>query len=129
VTGTATDTIGFDRDVVGLASAGSTSRVLLAGEGGDVRHAGVARADSGTPVHYTAMLPAGFVADGLAASTTRIWATGTVDGAPAIVLLDDVGVRATVVLENANPNAALAWTGDHTVRAVSDGQLYEITLP
>ena len=81
------------------------------------------------PRDVTATLPDGFVADGLAASTTRVWATGTVGGAPAIVLLGDGGVRATVVLEHASDGAALAWTDAHTVRAVSDGKLYEIEVP
>jgi hypothetical protein len=55
--------------------------------------------------------------------------TGTVDGAPAIALLGDHGVVASVVLEHANGDAALAWTGPKTVRAVAGGALYAIRLP
>jgi len=130
VSGRTSETITYGPDILGLAAAGFDSRVLLAGEGGGLEHANVARAAySGGPVEVTASLPDGFVADGLAASTTRVWATGTVDGALAIVLLGDRGVRATVVLENASDGAALAWTDAHTVRAVSDGKLYEIAVP
>ncbi len=129
VQGATSDTITFGPEILGLASAGFDGRVLLAPETGGLEHARVARSTSGSPVHVTAVLPSGFVPDGLAASTTRVWATGTVDGAPAIVLLRDDGVRATVVLENASDGAALAWTDAHTVRAVSDGTLFEIQVP
>ena len=54
-----------------------------------------------TPCTSSRRCPPGFHADGLESSATRMWATGTVDGAPAIVLLDDAGVHATVVLDNA----------------------------
>ena len=123
------DTVDYGAPILGLAAASFDSRVLLAAEGGGREHARVALASSGAPAHVTATLPDGFVADGLAASTTRVWATGTVDGAPAIVLLGDRGVRATVVLENASDGVALVWTDAHTVRAVSDGKLYEIKVP
>jgi hypothetical protein len=129
VPGTTSDTITFGPEILGLASAGFDGRVLLASETGGLEHARVARSTSGSPVQVTAVLPGGFVPDGLAASTTRVWATGTVDGAPAIALLTDDGVRATVVLENASDGAALAWTDAHTVRAVSDGKLFEIQVP
>ncbi len=130
VTGDTADTLRYKSDVLGLAAASYDGRVLLAAEDGGREHARVAHATSGTgPVDITATLPDGFVTDGLAASTTRVWATGTVDGAPAIVLLGDGGVRATVVLEHASDGAALAWTDAHTVRAVSDGKLYEIEVP
>jgi hypothetical protein len=121
----------YGPDILGLAgAAGFDGRVLLAAEDGGAEHARVARSVSvkgGTEV--TATLPDGFVATGLEASSTRIWATGTVDGAPAIALLGDNGVVATVVLEHAGDRAALAWTDARTVRAVSDGKLYEISLP
>jgi hypothetical protein len=34
-----------------------------------------------------------------------------------------------VVLENASDGATLAWTSAHTVRAVSDGKLFELAVP
>ncbi len=123
------DTVDYGARILGLAAASFDSRVLLAADSGGREHARVALASSGVPAQVTATLPDGFVANGLGASTTRLWATGTVDGAPAIVLLGDRGVRATVVLENAADGAALAWTDAHTVRAVSGGKLYEITAP
>jgi hypothetical protein len=119
-----TDT--YESPVIGLASAGFDSRVLLDSGAG---RATVRRATGGTTTGAATSLPAGFLATGLAASPTRIWATGTVDGAPAVVLLGERGVRATVVLENAGDGAALAWTDDHTVRAVSDGKLYDLAVP
>jgi hypothetical protein len=128
-TGRASSSITFGPEIMGLASVGAEGRVLLADERGAAEHARVALADSTAPVHVVAVAPTGFVATGLAASTTRFWITGTVDGAPAIALLGDDGVPATIVLENAGPSVALAWTGAHTVRAVSGGTLYDITVP
>jgi hypothetical protein len=129
--GGTSDTKTYGPEILGLASAGFEGRVLLAAEQGGLERARVARStsDPGSPVDVTAVLPAGFVPTGLAASTTRIWATGTVDGSPAIALLGDDGVRATVVLEHASDKAALAWTSAHTVRIVTDGVLSEITVP
>jgi hypothetical protein len=129
VAGAGGDTITFGPEILGLAAAGFDSRVLLAAEGGGREHARVARATSGSPVAVTAVLPDGFIPNGLAASTTRVWATGTVDGAPAVALLGDHGVQATVVLENASDDAALAWTSAHTVRVVSGGILSDLTVP
>lgn len=130
VTGDRVDTIDYGKDVLGLASVGNVSRVLLAGsDTGTSRAAYVARADSDAPVMVSGSLPDGFVATGLAASSTRLWATGTVAGAPAIALLGNSSVAATVVLENASPGAVLAWTDAHTVRGLSGGRLYDITLP
>jgi hypothetical protein len=128
VTGETGSTTTYGPEIIGLASAGFESRTLLEPDDGGREHARVTRTTTKTP-DVTATLPDGFLATGLAASSTRIWATGTVGGAPAIVLLDDVGVRATVVLENASSGAALSWTDAHTVRAVSDGKLYEIAVP
>jgi hypothetical protein len=124
------ETLTYGPDVLGLAGAGFDSRVLLRAEDGGDEHARVARTMPDAPVRVVAALPDGFHATGLAASPTRFWATGTVDGAPAIALLDrGGGVRATVVLEDAGEEAALVWTGPHAVRAVAGGQLYDITLP
>jgi hypothetical protein len=122
------DTVTYGPEILGLAAAGFDSRVLLAAEGGGREQARVTRTTTRTP-EVTATLPDGFRPTGLAASTTRMWATGTVDGAPAIALLGARGVRATVVLENASDGAALAWTDTHTVRAVSGGDLYDIAVP
>jgi hypothetical protein len=127
VTGATQELTRYGPEILGLAAAGFESRLLLASEDGR-EHARVARTTTATP-EVTATLPDGFVATGLEASPTRLWVTGTVDGAPAIALLDDVGVRATVVLPNAGSRVALAWTDAHTVRAVADGTLYEIALP
>jgi hypothetical protein len=129
VAGTQGDTITFGPEILGLAAAGFDSRVLLAAEGGGLERARVARATSGSPVQVIAVLPDGFVPNGLTASTTRVWATGTVDGAPAVALLGDRGVQATVVLEYATDGAALTWTSAHTVRVVSGGALSELTVP
>ncbi|HLM18066.1 MAG TPA: hypothetical protein VK549_09620 [Acidimicrobiia bacterium] len=130
VSGSTNDTIDYGPEILGLAAASFDGRVLLAAEGGGLEHARVARALSrGGPVEVTASLPDGFMPDGLSSSTTRVWATGAVDGAPAIALLSERGVVATVVLENASDGAALAWTSAHVVRAVSDGELFEITVP
>lgn len=130
VTGEAGTTTTYGPEIIGLASAGFDGRVLLAAEDGGDEHARVARGVSVKGgVEVTATLPDGFVATGLASSPTRMWATGTVDGSPAIVLLDAAGVRATVVLENAGGRVALTWTDARTVRAVADGRLFEITLP
>ena len=97
-------------------------------EQGGVEGSRVARATSADPVRITAILPGGFRPDRLEASSTRLWVTGTVDGAPAIVLLGADGVRATVVLENAR-DAALAWTSSRTVTAVTDGRMFTIPVP
>jgi hypothetical protein len=131
VSGLQGDPIEYGPEILGLASVDFDARVLLAAEDGGAERARVALAQpaSSTSAQITATLPAGFVADGLWASTTRMWATGSVDGAPAVALLTGDGVRATVVLEHANPGSALAWTNAHTVRAVSDGKLYDITIP
>jgi hypothetical protein len=129
VTTGATDVMGYAAEVLGLASVNFDARVLLAVRDGEREQARLARASSSAPTKYLATLPDGFQTTGLAASPTRMWATGTVEGAPAIVLLGDQGVRATVVLEHATDDATLVWTDARTVRAVSDGRLYEITLP
>jgi hypothetical protein len=118
----------FGPDVLGLAAAGFDGRVLLAGEDGDAERARVARAGSADPVQVTALMPSGFRAERIAASSTRWWVTGTVDGAPAIVLLTADGARATVVLDNAR-DASMVWTGPRTVTVVTDGRLSTISLP
>jgi hypothetical protein len=120
--------IDFGPDVLGLASASADGRVLLRNEQGGTARARVAQADTAEPVRVTAVLPAGFQPVHLEASPTRSWVTGTVDGAPAIVLLGDDGVRATVVLDTTG-DTSLAWTGAHAVTAVTDGRMFTITLP
>lgn len=131
VAGAKGDPITYGPAILGLASVDFDARVLLEGDDGVAEHARVARAQrvAGQPVDVTATLPDGFVATGLSASTSRMWATGTVDGSAAIALLTDGGVGATVVLEGSSPGSALAWTSAHTVRAVSDGKLFDITIP
>ena len=59
---------------------------------------------------------------------SRTWVTGTVDGFPAIVLLQTDGrVRDTVILQNGS-DATLAWTDAGTVTAVSGGDVFHIPL-
>jgi streptogramin lyase len=122
------DSVQFGPDVIGLASFNFDGRVLLRNETGGTDHARVASALSGDPLTITAELPVGFEADSLVASATRIWATGTVNGAPAIALLDTSGVRATIVLQNGR-DVSLAWTSPNTVTVVSNGQRSEIRIP
>jgi hypothetical protein len=122
------DAVEFGAEVIGLASFDFDGRVLLRNETGGRDHARVASALSGDPVKIAAELPVGFEADSLVASATRIWATGTVDGAPAIALLDTSGVRATIVLQNGR-DVSLAWTSPDTVAVVSNGQRSEIRIP
>jgi hypothetical protein len=123
-----TDAVEFGPDVIGLASFDVDGRVLLRNETGGTDHAPVASALSADPVKVAAELPVGFKADSLVASATRIWATGTVDGAPAIALLDTSGVRATIVLQNGR-DASLAWTSANIVTVVSNGERSEIRIP
>jgi hypothetical protein len=122
------DRIDLGPEIMGLAARGFDGRVLLRNEQGGTDRARVADAFGGDPVHVVTTLPAGFHADGLESSATRMWATGTVDGAPAIVLLDDAGVHATVVFDNA-PQATLVWSAPHTVTAVANGKLFELPVP
>jgi hypothetical protein len=122
------DAIEFGQDVIGLASFEFDGRVLLPNETGGADHARVASALSGDPVRITAELPVGFTAESLVSSATRIWAAGTVEGAPAIALLDSGGVRATVILQNGR-DLSLAWTSPNTVTVVSNGQRSEIHIP
>jgi hypothetical protein len=121
------DTVDFGTPIIGLAAAGFDSRVLLRNDQEGVERAQVANAVSSEPLRVTAVLPAGFQPLRLEASPTRLWVTGTVDGAPAIVLLGDAGVRATVVIQNAR-QAALVWSAPETVTAVADGRLFTIDL-
>ncbi len=121
-------TIDFGPEVLGLASANFQGRVLLANEQGGGERARVAHADTASPVSIAAVLPAGFEPTRLEASPTRMWVTGTVAGAPAIVLLANDGVRATVVLDNAR-DATLVWMSPRTVTAVADGRMFTISLP
>ena len=116
------DRIDLGPEIIGLAARGFDARVLLRNEQGGTDRPRVAAAFEADPVHVGATLPAGFHADGLESSATRMWATGTVDGAPAIVLLDDAGVHATVVFDNA-PQATLVWSGPHTVTACRERQV------
>jgi hypothetical protein len=122
------DRVDVGPEIIGLAARGFDGRVLLRDEQGGTDRARVADAVGGNPVHIVTTLPAGFHADGLESSATRMWATGTVDGAPAIALLDDAGVHATVVFDNA-PQATLVWSARHTVTAVANGRLYELHVP
>jgi hypothetical protein len=73
-------------------------------------------------------LPAGFTGSTITVGDGRAWVTGTVDGEPAIVLI--VGHRAfsTVILRNSQ-DATLVWSAQHTVTAVSNGELVRFPLP
>ena len=123
------DVVDFGPDVLGLASVDFDGRALLRNETGGDDHARLARGLAPDPVQLVAVLPAGFHAESLAASATRVWATGTVDGAPAIVLLGTNRVRATVILPNAAPDTALVWSGPDTVTAATKGGLVRIPIP
>ncbi len=72
-------------------------------------------------------LPKGFAATTVTVADGRAWVTGTVDGAPAIVLLRGATCAASVVTENAR-EATLAWSGPDTVTAVTNGALFTIRV-
>jgi hypothetical protein len=73
-------------------------------------------------------LPQGFIGAAVTAANGRVWVTGTVGGAPAIVMLDGARVLATVVLGNAR-DAALVWSARHTVSVLSNGGLASFPVP
>jgi hypothetical protein len=73
-------------------------------------------------------LPTGFTPATVAVADGRAWVTGTVDDAPAIVLLGVDRVAATIVLQNGG-DAALTWTAPGTVTAVTDGELVRMRVP
>jgi len=73
-------------------------------------------------------LPARFVATGLSSAGARTWVEGTVDGQPAVVLLDEQGVtRGAVVLDGAH-DVSFAWVSHDTVIATADGRLVRIDV-
>ena len=72
-------------------------------------------------------LPQGFAPTSIETTDGRMWVEGTVDGAPAAVLVDGTAIRATVVLDNGR-DASFAWVSDDTVLAVSAGTLLRIDL-
>ena len=74
-------------------------------------------------------LPDGFTGATVAAADDHVWVTGTVDGAPAIVLLDGKRVRATVILPTGGPDTALVWSATDTVTAATKGGLVRISIP
>jgi hypothetical protein len=67
-------------------------------------------------------LPQGFTGSTVTVGAGRVWVTGTVGGAPAIVLLDGDRVLATVVLRNSR-DAAMVWSARQTVTVLSNGGL------
>ena len=81
----------------------------------------------GVPPGQKIDLPVRFVPASLASLDGRMWVEGTVDGAPAAVLVDGTAIRATVVLDNGR-DASFAWVSDDTVLAVSGGTLLRIDL-
>ena len=102
------DPITYGPEILGLASAGFDGRVLLAPENGGLEHARGSHARRRTRRWRSPRrCPTGSSRTASPRRPRALWATGTVDGAPAIALLDDDGVRATVVLENATGGAAL----------------------
>jgi hypothetical protein len=72
-------------------------------------------------------LPTRFVPSSLASLDGRLWVEGSVDGSPAVVLVDGTAVRATVVLDGGR-DASFAWVSDDTVLAVSNGTLVRIDV-
>jgi hypothetical protein len=108
-------------EVIGLTGVGTTLWTLI-------------RASSrtgavlvGVPPGQKIDLPDPFVPASLASLDGRVWVEGTVNGAPAVVLVDRDSIRATVVLDDGR-DASFAWVSDDTVLAVSSGTLLRIDL-
>jgi hypothetical protein len=68
----------------------------------------------------------GFVAEEMRSAGPRTWITGTLDGVPAIVLLDGSTVLDTITLSGRD--VSFAWVDDDTVLATSDGRLLRIDV-
>jgi hypothetical protein len=122
-TGATSDTHVYSTDPLVAAAGDVQNGWLLAGPGHltfvgpDLRVAG------------ETSLPDGFTGSTVTVANGRAWVTGRVGGAPAIVLLDAAGVRATVILQNAGPATDLAWSAPHMVTAVTNGSLVRVSIP
>ena len=108
-------------EVIGLTGVGNTLWTLR----GATNRTGAMLV--GVPPGQQVDLPVRFVPASLASLDGRMWVEGTVDGAPAAVLVDGTAIRATVVLDNGR-DASFAWVSDDTVLAVSSGTLLRIDL-
>jgi hypothetical protein len=104
-----------DEEVVGLAPGGEGVLAL-------VRNAGTGATRVGDVA-----LPQGFSPTAIGTADDRVWVQGTANGAPALVLLENGGIRSTVVLDNGR-DASFAWVSRDTVLAVSAGGLLRIDL-
>ena len=79
-------------EVIGLTGVGNTLWTLR----GATNRTGAMLV--GVPPGQQVDLPVRFVPASLASLDGRVWVEGTVDGAPAAVLVDGTAIRATVVL-------------------------------
>ena len=84
---------GGSRDFVGLVGTADGFWALTSAPAGSTGE--LIQITSGHVVN----LPARFVPSSLGSLDTRVWVEGTVDGAPAVVLVDGTAVRSTVVLD------------------------------
>ena len=108
-------------EVIGLAGTGDTLWTLSSAPNGSrAMLVGV------PPVRKTD-LPVRFAPASVAAFDGRVWVEGTVNGSPAVVLIEGTAVRATVVLDEGR-DASFAWVSPDTVLAVSGGTLLRIDL-
>ena len=69
----------------------------------------------------------GFVAEEMRSAGPRTWITGTLDGVPAVVLLDGSTVLDTITVPGRD-HVSFAWVDDDTVLATSDGRLLRIDV-
>ena len=96
------------------------STFALDGTRGDARRCVLGRRTS------TCAVP-GFVAEEMRSAGPRTWITGTLDGVPAVVLLDGATVLDTITCP-ARTDVSFAWVDDDTVLATSDGRLLRIDV-
>jgi len=127
-------------DLVALQGDGAVSGIS-AGTSGVSTIAAVTSTPSGGLVRLTVdpadggrfsvgdeRLPAGFAATALSSVGARTWVEGTVDGRPAVVLLDEQGVTRGAVVLDAARDVSFAWVSRDTLLATADGQLVRIDL-
>jgi hypothetical protein len=125
-------------DLVALRSDGTVSGLCACTATGDPI-VGLATTSSGGLLKLTenpttgianvddARLPRGFSPRAVSSFDGRVWVEGTVNGDPAVVLVDGAKVRSTVVLDNAH-DVAFAWGEPDTVLAAANGALLRIDL-
>lgn len=116
--------------LLGVATAGNDGvSLVLRNAAGEARYVQQNLLGGNFPVSlFGTKLPRGFTPISIATTDGRTWVEGTVNGAPAVVLLGGkAGIRSTVVLDNGR-DASFAWVSDDTVLAVSNGTLLRIGL-